>query len=99
MDAWVMFFVVGRSNVQQSFFDGAFTCRLTTPCSPIPARRAPSSGCMPEPQATGTAAASAAVTAADSASDLNAFLLGRLRPTVDRLPPAPPLRIAEPRGS
>src|SRR5437879_7093999 len=38
--------LVARSNVQQSRPDFAFTCRLTTPCSPMPARRAPSSGCF-----------------------------------------------------
>ena len=38
---------VGTSNVQQSFFPFAFTFRLTIPCSPMPARRAASRGCMP----------------------------------------------------
>src|SRR5260221_7113665 len=38
---------VGTSNVQQSFFPFAFTFRLTIPCSPMPARRAASCGCMP----------------------------------------------------
>src|SRR5579859_2095080 len=95
MDAPVMPLVVGRSNVQQSCFDFVFTWMFTTPCSPIPASRAPSSGCIDELHAAGTATARATTTAAGSASDLNGCLLGRLPPTVDPAPSATPLRIAE----
>src|SRR5262249_6412617 len=39
IDAPVMPVVVGRSNAQQSWPDLLLTCRLTTPCSPMPERR------------------------------------------------------------
>src|SRR5262245_54871969 len=67
--------VVGRSNVQQSLPCLALTWMLTTPCSPMPESFAPSSGCIPAPHAIGTVAARAAMTAAGSASALNAASL------------------------
>src|SRR2546421_5260579 len=90
--------VVGRSNVQQSCFDFAFTWMFTTPCSPIPASRAPSSGCMVALSAAGTATVRTTATAADNVSDLNGCLLGRVLSTVDPAPSATPLRIAETDG-